>query len=289
VTQQPNWPQYPTAPQGYPQPAPQQYAQPAAPQYPAPAPQAYPQPPYPAAAPTPPPAAGTLDAFYNQPSTGGGKSLSFDAPGTSYVGIVTRPITNGDIQQQTDTQGKPQFFRDGRPKFVMRIPLQMQPSPAYPDGLGQWYVKGQARDELVRAMAEVGAPEGPPEAGAILQITFTGTRPSGPGMNPAKLFAVVYRRPDGAGPDGAGPATAPQPVQQAAPPIEQPASQPVAQPHPAAPVQAPAAPAPAPAAQPVQAPAAPAPAPAAQPVPPANLSPEQQQLLARLTGQQASA
>ncbi|MGH3717013.1 MAG: hypothetical protein ACRDT4_26670 [Micromonosporaceae bacterium] len=228
----------------------------------APAPQQYaPQPQY---APAPPaPAPGTLDGFYSQPSTGGGASLKFEAAGQSYVGIVTRPITNGDVEQQTEqATGRPAFFRDGRPKLVMKVPLQMEPSPAYPDGLAQWYVKGQARDELARAMAEAGAPEGPPEQGAVIQVTLTGTRPSGAGMNPAKLYRVVYRRPDGAAPV-AQPVAAPQPAPTPVPP--------------AAPVPPQAAPAPQPA------------APVAAPQPPAALSPEQQALLARLTGQTAPA
>jgi hypothetical protein len=269
-TYPPYQPQFPQAP-GFPkQPQyapPQQFVPPQ--QYPAP--QAYPQqyaaPQY--QAPVLPPVTGTLDDFYNQPSTGGGKSLAFEAVGTSYIGIVTRAVGNGDIQQQTDTQGRPQTYRDGRPKFVMRVPLQLQPSPQYPDGLAQWYVKGAARDELVRAMAEAGAPEGPPEAGAVIQITFTSTRPSGPGMNPTKLFQVVYRRPDGAAPT-AHPQVQ-QPVQQQ--PVQQmPAPQPQQQFVPPTQPQ-----------QPVQ---QQMPAPQAQQQPTAELTAEQQALLAKLTGGQ---
>lgn len=296
---------YPNQPQ-YPAPAQPQYPQqpaPAAPQYPpaqpqfpqqfAPVPQpqyqGQPQqfaPGYPQAAPmpqSPPLAAGTLDGFFSQPTTGGGKSLTFNQIGESYTGIVTRPITNGDIQQQTDTQGRPQTFRDGRPKYVMKVPLQMQPTAAYPDGLAQWYVKGAARDELVRAMSEAGAPEGPPEAGSVIQVTHTAQRPSGPGMNPSKLFQVVYRRPS-----SAGQAPAAQPVSAA------PAPQPVQQPVPSALVQA-AAPEMAqvqaanPVAQmpvPQQVPTQPMQqVPVQQPAPAGEMSPEQQALLAQLTGQ----
>lgn len=253
---------YPAAPGQLPQ-YPQQYLQQFAPGYPSAMP----------AAPQQPLAQGSIDDFYKQPSTGGGKSISIKGkqPGYRFAGIVTRPITAGDIEQQTDTQQRPQFFKDGRPKFVMKVPLQMQPSPEYPDGLAQWYVKGQARDELVRAMAEAGAPAGPPEAGAILDITFTGTRPSGPGLNPANQWHVVYTRPDGqtsspppaiAQPPVAPPAPAPMPQAQYAP--QQPVPQAPAQPMP---------------------PAAPAPAqPVAQPQAPSDLSAEQQALLARLTG-----
>jgi len=164
---------FPQAPAQYP---PQQFAPPQ-PQY---APQQF-APGYPPAQMAPPQqplAQGSIDDFYSQPSTGGGKSLSFPNGqfGTRYIGIVTRPITSGDIQQQTNTQGVPQTFKDGRPKFVMKVPLQMQPSQTHPDGLAQWYVKGQARDELVRAMTEAGAPAGPPEAGAIIDVTYVSDR-----------------------------------------------------------------------------------------------------------------
>lgn len=226
------------------------------------------------AAPQQPLAQGTIDDYFAQRSSGGGKSLSFQSKpvGTTYVGVVTRAITQGDIQQQTNIQGVPQFFRDGRPKFVMTVPLQMQPSPDYPDGLAQWYVKGQARDELVRAMGEAGAPAGPPEAGAILQITLTGQRPSGPGLNPANLFHVTYTRPD-----GQTSSPAPQQQAQAQPPQAQYAA-PSAQPY--VPPQQPTTPQAQPAAQAAPQPQQPAAAPAGE------LTDEQRQLLARLTGQQ---
>lgn len=263
-------PQFPPAP--YP---PQQYGPPPAPGYP----------PVQMAPPAAPLAQGSIDDFYNQPSTGGGGSLKFDQIGTRYVGIVTRALSSGDIQQQTDTRGVPQTFKDGRPKFVMKVPLQMQPSPAYPDGLAQWYVKGAARDELVRAMSEAGAPAGPPEQGAIIDITHTSLRQSGVGMNPAKLFHVVYTRPDGQtsspAPAIAQPAVTPaQPsqfVQAAQPDLAALQAQQAAQ---FAAAQAAAQPAPV--QQPVVQPQPPAPA--ASPQPPSDLSKEQQALLVKLTG-----
>jgi len=290
----PQYPGYPPAQQqpqypGYP-PVQQQFQQPMPPGYPQP----YAQPQQPAQ----PLATGTLDDFYNQPSSGGGGSLKFEQIGTRYVGIVTRPIGSGDIQQQTNVQGVPQFFKDGRPKFVMKVPLQMQPSPAYPDGLAQWYVKGAARDELVRAMAEAGAPEGPPEAGAILDITFTGTRSAGAGFNPAKLFSVRYTRPQGAAPAQApaaatgAPSPAPEVPQQYAPQAAQQPVPPQQQPYAPPPANYP----PAQQAQQFQQPAPPAQQqqfeqqpqaqqfqqPAVQPG--VDLSQDQQALLAKLTG-----
>jgi hypothetical protein len=211
MTQQPYAPQYP----GYPGAAPQQY--PTQGQYPA-----YPQQPYPGQqfqqqqyapqAPQPPAqplAKGTLDDYYSQPSAGSGPSISWSNPdkspkpiGTSYAGIVARPVTNADIQQQTDpaTQ-QPKFFRDGRPMFVMTVPLKVQPSAEFPDGQATWFVRGQARDELVRAMAEAGAPAGPPEHNAFIVVTLVQRRPSRMG-NAANIVQVQYTRPQGAAQPG---------------------------------------------------------------------------------------
>lgn len=232
------------------------------PQQPAPVQQPYPQQPAPAPAQQPAQqlASGSLDKFWEQPSAGS-KAWSFHnkPDGTTYVGIVERPISDADIRQQTDPQsGQPKYFKDGRPMFVMVVPLIVQPDAEFPEGKASWWVRGQSRDELARAMAEAGAPTGPPEAGATITVTKTGERPSGPGRNPSYVYAVRYQRPQGAA----------EATQAPAAPVEQPApTQPVQQ---AAPVQ----PGPAPG-QPVQQTAG-------------DLSPDQQALLARLTGQQAA-
>lgn len=271
-------PQMPQPPQGYGQPqAPQgfpqqpQYQQPQQfmPQY---GQQGYPQPQQP---PQPPLATGSLDQYFSQPSTGGGPALKFAQIGTTHTAVVARPITNADIQQQTQPgTGAPQTYKDGRPKFVMKVPVRVQPSNEYPEGQAQLYVAGGMRDEMVRAMAEAGAPEGPPESGAGLQITCTGTRPSGPGLNPAKVYQIRYVRPDGSAPAQVPPVQ-PTEVQQAPAPAAPPA---------AAPEQAAG---PAAATPPVQ-PQAPAPS-AVPPVnvaPTAGLDPAQLELLNKLTNQQ---
>lgn len=275
----PNQPQYPAAPpQQYAPPMPQYPPQPPAPQYPAQQPyppqQQYAQPQYPPAPVGPPPPAGTLDGFFEQPSSGGGPSFKFqDANrqpqiGKTCVGIVARPVTNADVRAQTNDSGQVQTFKDGRPKFVMVVPMQVQPSPEFPEGQAGWWVKGQARDELARAMAEAGAPAGPPEAGAGIRVTLVGVRQI-PGRNPAYQYRVEYLRPSGAAPvQAAQPVTAqvqPAPVQQYAPqPVQMPA--PVPQPMPA----------PVPAPQPVVA--------APQGAVPDGFNAEQAALFAKLTG-----
>lgn len=272
--QYPVQPSYPVAPgqlPGYQQPyAPQQFA----PQYPQA--QGYPAPQM--APPQQPLAQGSIDDFFNQPSAGGGKSLSFKVIGTRYRGIVTRPLGRGDVQQQTDTMRRPLTYNDGRPKFVMKVPLQMQPSAEHPDGLATWFVKGQARDELVRAMAEAGAPAGPPEANSIIDISYVADRQSGQGLNPAKQFQIVYTRPGGAAQQPAPQAAPPIPAQVIAPPAAVPQAAP--QPDPAQQAAMAAVQQQFPQATPVQQPAAPA-------VPgqyPADFTPDQVALMQRLAG-----
>lgn len=211
---------YNQPPQGYPQGYPQDHRQPAG--YPQ-SPQGYPQQPYappqgypqqygypqqgPPAPPPPAPAQNiTLDDYFNQPSGGGGPFLSFPYPGVTnkqgvrgyhgltYRGIVSRKITKADVRQQTDTDDKPLSYRDGRPRLEMLVPLAVAPSEMFPEGNAVWPVKGQSRDELERAMAEVGAPEGAPEEGSAVKITYVSDRPT-KGM-PQKQFAIRYWRPD---------------------------------------------------------------------------------------------
>lgn len=194
---------------------PQQPMQPAMPQYPAqqqqyiqqpmmPQQNFYPQ--QPMQPPVQPLVQGTLADFFSQPSTGGGPVFSWKGKpiGTTYGGIVSRAITNADVQQQTmPGSNVPAHYRDGRPKYLMKVPLTVQPTPEFPDGQAQWWVSGSARDELARAMAEVGCDANAvPEAGAAIVITLTGERPSGPGMNPSKTYRIQYRRPQGALPAG---------------------------------------------------------------------------------------
>lgn len=324
---------------------PQQYP----PQYPqAPAQQPYGQPngyqqqPYQQPAPPPQPLAqGSLDDYYSQPTAGGGPSISWSANngtvqkplGTTYAGIVARDVTHGDVQQDTDPKtGAGKFYRDGRPRFVMKVPLkqvlggptpqQLGPAPQeFPEGEAQWFVRGQARDELTRAMTAAGLGErSAPKEGDVISVTLVERRPSRGGGMPANIVQVTFQpgprhqvgaaqEPAAAGGQTTG-AASPAPVQ-ASPPAAAPVQQQEqpyyqqqtqayaqqAQPGPAQPVeqQGPQA-AQAQWAQPVQqqapqqqqqAPQQQQPAqPQQQLTPPAGLDPEQQALLARLQAQQ---
>lgn len=282
-------PTYPQAPEQHLTPppyAPQQpqYSYPQAPQQYGGYPQQPPAPPVPAG---PPP---TLADFYKQPSTGWGPALSWKGKqiGHTFVGIVGRELTEGDVEVQTSPSvngqpGVPLHYKDGRPKLLMRVPLLVQPSAEHPEGKAQWYVKGADRDELGRAMAEVGAPAGPPEKGATVAITWASERSNAFGTM-SKIVQVRYQRPQGAAPapQAAPPAPVAQvPAQQTAPVVSTATGVPVVHQQ-AIPQQPPAAPAPQ-----VQQQAAP---PAAVPPPAGDasgLDPERAALLAQLTGQAA--
>lgn len=324
MSQQPYYPPQGQFPQQPVQQQPQQFAQPQYPTYPQQqAPQQFAQQPgYPPAqqAPQQQLAQGTLDAFFNQRSAGSGPGLTWSNKDGSkkplgfwYTGVVARDVGNGDIEQQTNTQGIPQTFKDGSPKFQMKVPLKgIQAADGnvadFTDGEGTWYVKGQARDELTRAMAEAGCDYGVPKAGDYVVITLVQRRPSGQGYQPANVVQVTYHpaNAQAGGQQAQAPATgAPSPAPEApAQPAQPPAPPQVQQEVPQQPqYQQPAPPAAQPAPQqfqqqPPAPPAAPQGAPVQQaqppvqqqsvPQPPPGLDPNAQAILSQLTQQQAS-
>lgn len=348
----PQQPQYPAAPQGYAPPqqpqapqgyqpnpyapqAPQQYAPNpyAHPQtvqnYPGPAgyPYGYPQPPQAPQAPADPGVQASLGDFYAQPSTGWGPSITpvnATPAGTAVTFVVAQHITAAHVEHADEyqKQGVKAYFKNGAPKLVMKIPAYVAPGTQVysatqgvqriDDGRAQYYTQGGDKDLLAAAMATAGAPAGPPELGALIRVTKTGSRPNRSGTQSA-VKTWEYWRP---GPETAGiaaqlgiqypdlntpkpvdaapaaeaapaapaPQAPPAPAQQFAPP----AAPPVHQAPQGAPLPPPPAAPPAP-----QAPAAPPAAPqqfappAAPPAPAAvgELDPERQALLAKLTGQ----
>lgn len=301
MTQQPYYPsqpqvQQPYAPPTYPQQpqAPQPYPQ--QPVYAQPPVQQFPQAP---AIPAQPLANGTLDDFYSQPSVGGGPSISWKGKpdGTTYVGVVARDVTSGDVVHDTDPQTKqPKYYRDGRPMYSMKIPLSRVQSPEFPEGEANLWIRGSLREELTRAMSEAGL-TGSPVAGDVIQVTLVGRKP-GQGAIPKNIFSIVYQRPGGAGAPVQGqapqateapsPVAVAQPVPQQGQPYDQPQAQPVQQPYaqPQGQPQYGQVPQAQPVAQ-VQAVQQVQPQQGLQPAP--GMTPEQAELLARITGGQPQA
>lgn len=144
------------------------------------------------------PAPGTLSDFYGQP-VGGGPSIKFNVIGESVVGTIARDVTDADIRQQTEVMtGRPQTYRDGRPKLAMVVPIQLaQLTAEFPEGVADWWVKGADRDELLHAMTAAGVQPDPdgvyrPKGGDQISITYTHDNPGRAGMSPAKIKAVQY-------------------------------------------------------------------------------------------------
>jgi hypothetical protein len=179
----------------------------------------------PAAVAAPTARASSLADFWDQRSSGEGKSLKFPTVGTSYTFMVTRALNKGDVSQQTDVHGAAQFNRDGSPKWVLVVPGIL------PDGTEiTWWCKGQSKTALQAALDGAGVPE--IEAKSIITVTYVKDRPNGPGFSATKISDVVYRRPQGAGSapvaqttPAASPIIQPTPAPVSAPPaIEDPAA-----------------------------------------------------------------
>jgi hypothetical protein len=172
----------------------------------------------------PMPKVGIAD-FYDDPATGEGQSINGffkqdDQPmfGQSLTFQVARALSDSDVRVQTKMRSNEiATFGDGRPKKVLVIPVRFQPNVKFKDGLGTWWVRGQARDALSGAMALAQVPPDAnghlvPEEGATITLTLMGSRQV-PGWNDALVWQVVYYRP---GANGQVPQQAP--VQDTVPP-----------------------------------------------------------------------
>jgi hypothetical protein len=145
-------------------------------------------------------ARGTVSDFYAQPSGAGGPALRFPVLGTSYSGVIARDVSDSDVKQLTDFQTKqPAFYRDGRPKLALVLPIQLTtgPSPEFPSGVADYWVTGADSEELIRAMLAAGVRPGEdglslPKDGDAITITYTQDKPGRAGMNSAKVKTIQY-------------------------------------------------------------------------------------------------
>lgn len=161
------------------------------------------------AAVTPPPvlARGTLEDFYSQPTGGSAPSVTSKFFGKRPQGAwlqltVDADATNADVRQQTTPDGKPQTFRDGRPKFALVVKVHVTGSSdgthvtEFPDGEASLWVKGVLADELRRAMTAGGDPSGYPKGGAVIVMQSVGEKPARtPGFSATKLYSLQYAGP----------------------------------------------------------------------------------------------
>lgn len=127
---------------------------------------------------------------------GGVPSAKFDGIGVS----VTGRIEDITASQQTDfTTGEPKAWPNGEPMMQVVVTLatdQRDPSITDDDGLRKVYVKGKSLTGAVRDAVRKAGAKGL-EVGGTLTVTYTGDGVAEKrGINPPKLYAADYTKPD---------------------------------------------------------------------------------------------
>lgn len=159
-------------------------------------------------------ARGTLEDFFNQPTGGGGPSVTSKFFNQRIQGswlqlTVLSDVTNADVQHQKTPQGVLQYFKKNgqddltRPKLVLVVKVQVTGSSdgthttVFPDGQASlWLKKGPVTDNLCAAMAAAGDPSGFPKGGAQMVMQSAGEQASRTvGFNATKLYDFQYAAP----------------------------------------------------------------------------------------------
>jgi hypothetical protein len=127
---------------------------------------------------------------------GGVPSAKFDGIGVTVTGVID-DIT---ASQQTDfTTGEPKTWPNGDPMMQVVVTLatdQRDPDISDDDGLRKVYVKGKSLTNAVRDAVRRAGAKGL-EVGGTLTVTYTGDGVSERrGINPPKLYAAEYAKPN---------------------------------------------------------------------------------------------
>lgn len=126
---------------------------------------------------------------------GGAPSFKFERLGDKVAGR----IVSAEVRQQTDDDGRPEFWNDGKPKEVYVIGLDTGNGEV----LSVW-AKGGKYPDIVegegKSMAvAIGAAAHDAGAAAItigdeLAVAYTGVgKATGPAKNPPKLYTAAYK------------------------------------------------------------------------------------------------
>lgn len=124
---------------------------------------------------------------------GGTPSAKFPTIGT----LVKGTIVESEVTQQTDLEGTPKVWSDGKPMLQAVVTLQTaerDPDVDGDTGLRKLYVKGQMQAAVRDAIKQSGASG--LEIGGTLAVKYTADKPAEKrGHNPAKQYVAQYAAP----------------------------------------------------------------------------------------------
>jgi len=128
---------------------------------------------------------------------GGGKSAKFPEVGSKVMG----EITDLTVTQQTDIDGKPKTWDDGKPMWQVVATLQTTDrEDGDDDGLRKLYIKGSTKNPVSMAgavrKAVTDAGEKEMKVGGQLAVVYTGDgEATRAGLNAPKEYKAQYKAP----------------------------------------------------------------------------------------------
>lgn len=126
-------------------------------------------------------------------SATGAPSAKFPTPGT----VVKGTVVSAEMAQQTDMDGSPKVWNDGKPRMQIVVTLLTEERDASiddDDGTRRVFAKGGMLTALREALRNAGTKN--IEVGGTLAIKYTEDgEPTQRGFNPPKKYQAQYRLP----------------------------------------------------------------------------------------------
>lgn len=105
---------------------------------------------------------GSLADAYNQGAKGGsyGSSVKFPAVGAEFGGYLARDLLDTDVSPETDFATKAiKRYPDGTVRMQLKLPLNTQAGPVFPDGKATLWAKTAMLSAVIRAAVAAGYDE----------------------------------------------------------------------------------------------------------------------------------
>jgi hypothetical protein len=124
---------------------------------------------------------------------GGTPAVKFPTIGSSVIGVITRPPKMADVTDPASGEVKRWSNGDAKQQVVIELQTELRESED-DGGERTLWAKGQMQTAIRDAVRAAGAKG--LEMGGILQVTFSGEKPTN--LNPQKLFTAQYWPPQAA-------------------------------------------------------------------------------------------